>query len=54
MNISAVHDGYLPRAVAPTPAARRRRRHRARRKQDHFVVPVERKRGAMDSPTTDE
>ena len=41
MNITVVHDGYLPRAAALTPAARRQRRHRARRKQDLFVVPVE-------------
>ena len=26
---------------APTPAARRQRRHRARRKRDRFVAPVE-------------
>ena len=36
-----VHDGYLSRAAAPTPAARRQRRHRAHREQDFFVVPVE-------------
>ncbi len=44
MNITVVHDGYLPRAAAPTPAARRQRRqrrHRARRKQGRFVVQVE-------------
>ena len=41
MSITAEHDGYLSRAAAPTPAARRRSRHRARRKQDHFVVQVE-------------
>ncbi len=41
MSLTAVHDGDLSRAVAPTPAARRQRRHRARRKQGRFVVPVE-------------
>ncbi len=41
MSITAVHDGDLSRAAAPTPAARRQRRHRARRKQGCFVVPVE-------------
>ncbi len=41
MSLTAVHDGDLSRAVAPTPAARRQRRHRARRKQGCFVVPVE-------------
>ncbi len=41
MSITAEHDGYLSRAAAPTLAARRQRRHRARRKQDLFVVPVE-------------
>ncbi len=41
MSITAVHDGDLPRAVAPTPTALRQRRHRARRKQGRFVVPVE-------------
>ena len=41
MSITAVHDGYLSRAAAPTPATRRQRRHCARRKQDLFVVQVE-------------
>ncbi len=41
MNITVVHDGYLPRAAAPTPAARRRLRHRARRKLGRIVVQVE-------------
>ena len=41
MSLTAVHDGDLSRAVAPTPAALRQRRHRARRKQGRFVVPVE-------------
>ena len=44
MSLTAVHDGDLSRAAAPTPAARRQRRHRARRarrEQDLFVVPVE-------------
>ncbi len=41
MNLTAVHDDDLSRAVAPTPAARRQRRHRARRKQGRFVVQVE-------------
>jgi len=41
MNLTAVHDDDLSRAVAPTSAARRQRRHRARRKQGCFVVPVE-------------
>ena len=41
MSITVVHDGYLSRAAAPTPAARRQRRHRARRKQGRFVVQVE-------------
>ncbi len=41
-----VRADYLPRSgdeddTAPTPAACRQRRHRARRKQGHFVVPVE-------------
>ena len=40
MSLTAVHDGDLSRAVAPTPAARRQRRHRARRKQGRFVVQV--------------
>ncbi len=35
MSLTAVHDGDLSRAAAPTPAAerQRQRRHRARRKQ---------------------
>ncbi len=41
MSLTAVHDGDLSRAAAPTPAARRQRRHRARRKRGRFVVPVE-------------
>ncbi len=41
MNLTAVHDDDLSRAVAPTPAARRQRRHRARRKRGRFVVRVE-------------
>ena len=41
MSLTAVHDGDLSRAAAPTLAARRQRRHRARRKQGRFVVPVE-------------
>ncbi len=41
MSITALHDGDLSRAAAPTPAARRQRRHRARRKQGRFVVRVE-------------
>ena len=41
LSITAVHDGDLPRAAAPTPTALRQRRHRARRKQGRFVVPVE-------------
>ncbi len=41
MSLTAVQDGDLSRAVAPTPAARRQRRHRARRKLGRFVVPVE-------------
>ncbi len=41
VSLTAVPDGDLSRAAAPTPAARRQRRHRARRKQGRFVVPVE-------------
>ena len=41
MSLTAVHDGDLPRATAPTPAAHRQRRHRARRRRGCFVVPVE-------------
>ena len=41
MSLTAVHDGDLSRAAAPTPAARRQRRHRALRKQGRFVEPVE-------------
>ncbi len=41
MSITVMRNGDLSRAAAPTPAARRQRRHRARRKQDLFVVPVE-------------
>ncbi len=41
MSLTAVHDGDLSRAAAPTLAAHRQRRHRARRKQGRFVVPVE-------------
>ncbi len=41
MSLTAVHDGDLSRAAAPTPATLRQRRHRARRKQGRFVVPVE-------------
>ena len=41
MSLTAVHDGDLSRAAAPTLAARRQRRHRARRKQGRFVVQVE-------------
>ncbi len=41
MSLTAVHDGDLSRAAAPTPAAERQRRHRARRKHGRFVVPVE-------------
>ncbi len=38
MNITVVHDGYLPRAAAPTPAARRQRRHRARRNKATSIL----------------
>ncbi len=41
MSLTAVHDGDLSRAAAPTSAAERQRRHRARRKLGRFVVPVE-------------
>ncbi len=41
MSTTAVHDGDLSRAAAPTPAAERQRRHRARRKHGRFVVSVE-------------
>ncbi len=41
MSLTAVHDGDLSRAAAPTLAAHRQRRHRARRKQGCFVVQVE-------------
>ncbi len=41
MSLTAVHDGDLSGAAAPTPAARRQRRHRAHRKQGRFVVPIE-------------
>ncbi len=41
MSITAVQNGDLSRAAAPTPTALRQRRHRARRKQGRFVVSVE-------------